>query len=85
MERLIQRDQLRENVRGANQQPRQQVQPTRPPPQDNQDIEVRTIMGGTSDWGHKPGKEELRLTSKDGSFSTPNEPNQAQGKRTPSL
>ncbi|KAL5579755.1 hypothetical protein UlMin_012197 [Ulmus minor] len=47
VERLIQRGQLREYVRGANQQPRQPAQPVaRPQPQDNHDLEVRTIMGG---------------------------------------
>ncbi|KAL5578693.1 hypothetical protein UlMin_011135 [Ulmus minor] len=47
VERLIQRGQLREYVRGANQQPRQPAQPAaRPQPQDNHDLEVGTIMGG---------------------------------------
>ncbi|KAL5571187.1 hypothetical protein UlMin_020784 [Ulmus minor] len=47
VERLIQRGQLREYVRGANQQPRQPAQPVaRPQQQDNHDLEVRTIMGG---------------------------------------
>ncbi|KAL5540592.1 hypothetical protein UlMin_043541 [Ulmus minor] len=47
VERLIQRGQLREYVRGANQQPRQPAQPVaRPQPHDNHDLEVRTIMGG---------------------------------------
>ncbi|KAL5571243.1 hypothetical protein UlMin_020840 [Ulmus minor] len=47
VERLIQRGQLREYVRGANQQPRQLAQPiARPQPQDNHELEVRTIMGG---------------------------------------
>ncbi|KAL5564790.1 hypothetical protein UlMin_027954 [Ulmus minor] len=47
VERLIQRGQLREFVRGANQQPRQPAQPVaRPQQQDNHDLEVRTIMGG---------------------------------------
>ncbi|KAL5546743.1 hypothetical protein UlMin_006430 [Ulmus minor] len=47
VERLIQRGQLREYVRGTNQQPRQPAQPTaRPQPQDNHDLELRTIMGG---------------------------------------
>ncbi|KAL5538665.1 hypothetical protein UlMin_044967 [Ulmus minor] len=47
VERLIQMGQLREYVRGANQQPRQPAQPVaRPQPQDNHDLEVRTIMGG---------------------------------------
>ncbi|KAL5547487.1 hypothetical protein UlMin_002718 [Ulmus minor] len=47
VERLIQKGQLREFVRGANQQPRQPAQPVaRPQQQDNHDLEVRTIMGG---------------------------------------
>ncbi|KAL5575437.1 hypothetical protein UlMin_017136 [Ulmus minor] len=47
VERLIQRGQLREYIRGANQQPHQPTQPAaRPQPQDNHDLEVRTIMGG---------------------------------------
>ncbi|KAL5554142.1 hypothetical protein UlMin_041543 [Ulmus minor] len=47
VERLIQRGQLREFVRGANQQPRQPAQPVaRPQQQENHDLEVRTIMGG---------------------------------------
>ncbi|KAL5567906.1 hypothetical protein UlMin_024481 [Ulmus minor] len=47
VERLIQRGQLREYVRGANQQPRQPAQPVaRPQQRDNHDLEVRTIMGG---------------------------------------
>ncbi|KAL5572616.1 hypothetical protein UlMin_022213 [Ulmus minor] len=47
VERLIQKGQLREYVRGANQQPRQPAQPVaRPQQQDNHDLEVRTIMGG---------------------------------------
>ncbi|KAL5551144.1 hypothetical protein UlMin_001320 [Ulmus minor] len=42
VERLIQRGQLREYVRGANQQPRQPAQPvTRPQPQDNHDLEKK--------------------------------------------
>lgn len=45
VERLIQGGQLREYVRGANQEPRQPVQHARLPSQDNQEIEVRTIMG----------------------------------------
>ena len=35
VERLVQRGQLKEYARGANQQPRQLVQDVRPPPQDN--------------------------------------------------
>ncbi|KAL5557693.1 hypothetical protein UlMin_033904 [Ulmus minor] len=46
VERLIQRGQLREYVQGANQQPHQLAQLARSQPQDNQDLEVRTIMGG---------------------------------------
>ncbi|KAL5546086.1 hypothetical protein UlMin_005773 [Ulmus minor] len=47
VERLIQRGQLREFVRGANQQPPQPAQPVaRPQQQENHDLEVRTIMGG---------------------------------------
>ncbi|KAL5538572.1 hypothetical protein UlMin_046079 [Ulmus minor] len=44
VERLIQRGQLREYVRGANQQPRQLAQPVaRPQPQDNHDLEARSL------------------------------------------
>ncbi|KAL5579748.1 hypothetical protein UlMin_012190 [Ulmus minor] len=46
VERLIQGGQLREYVRGANQQPRQPAPPIGPQPPENQDLEVRTIMRG---------------------------------------
>ncbi|KAL5576446.1 hypothetical protein UlMin_018145 [Ulmus minor] len=62
VEKLIQKGQLREYIRGANQQPCQPVQHARPPPQDNQDIEVRTIMGGlaTARMDHFP--HQINLT-----------------------
>ncbi|KAL5564475.1 hypothetical protein UlMin_027639 [Ulmus minor] len=44
VERLIQRGQLKEYGRGANQQPCQPVEPARPPPHDNQDIETEPFL-----------------------------------------
>ncbi|KAL5541169.1 hypothetical protein UlMin_004785 [Ulmus minor] len=46
IERLIQRGQLRNYVRGNNQQPRLQAQENQQPVQEGEDIEVRTIIGG---------------------------------------
>ncbi|KAL5576998.1 hypothetical protein UlMin_018697 [Ulmus minor] len=46
IERLIQRGQLRNYVRGNNQQPRPQAQENQQPAQEGEDIEVRTIIGG---------------------------------------
>ncbi|KAL5565807.1 hypothetical protein UlMin_028971 [Ulmus minor] len=46
IERLIQRGQLRNYVRGNNQQPRSQAQENQQPAQEGEDIEVRTIIGG---------------------------------------
>ena len=51
VERLIKRGQLREYVRGANQQLCHPVQDARPPTQDKQDIKFRTIMGGPTTGG----------------------------------
>ncbi|KAL5548582.1 hypothetical protein UlMin_003813 [Ulmus minor] len=48
VERLIQRGQLRNYVRGNNQQPRPQAQENQQPAQEGEDIEVRTIIGGPS-------------------------------------
>ena len=66
VERLVQMGQLRVYVRDANQQPRQSVQDERPPPQDNQDIEVRTIMGGpASDDSNRARKSYARQAMKE--------------------
>ncbi|KAL5555626.1 hypothetical protein UlMin_037862 [Ulmus minor] len=46
IERLIQRGQLRNYVRGNNQQPRLQAQENQQPVQEGEDIKVRTIIGG---------------------------------------
>ncbi|KAL5550479.1 hypothetical protein UlMin_000655 [Ulmus minor] len=46
IERLIQRCQLRNYVRGNNQQPCPQAQENQQPAQEGEDIEVRTIIGG---------------------------------------
>ena len=46
VERLIQRGQLRNYVRGNNQQPHPQAQENQQPAQEIEDIEVNTIIGG---------------------------------------
>ncbi|KAL5579241.1 hypothetical protein UlMin_011683 [Ulmus minor] len=46
IERLIQRGQLRNYVRGNDQQPRQPAQENQQPRQEGEDIEVRVIIGG---------------------------------------
>ncbi|KAL5565783.1 hypothetical protein UlMin_028947 [Ulmus minor] len=46
IERLIQRGQLRNYVRGNNQQPHPQAQENQQPAQEGEDIKVRTIIGG---------------------------------------
>ncbi|KAL5583362.1 hypothetical protein UlMin_015804 [Ulmus minor] len=46
IKRLIQRGQLRNYVRGNNQQPRPQAQENQQLAQEGEDIEVRTIIGG---------------------------------------
>ncbi|KAL5551378.1 hypothetical protein UlMin_001554 [Ulmus minor] len=46
IERLIQRGQLRNYVRGNNQRPRPQAQENQQPVQEGEDLEVRTIIGG---------------------------------------
>ncbi|KAL5577214.1 hypothetical protein UlMin_018913 [Ulmus minor] len=46
IERLIQRGQLRNYVRGNDQQPRQPAQENQQPRQDEEDIKIRVIIGG---------------------------------------